>query len=141
MKLKKKLVVFNCFTHILLYCGVLNWIFSDKGSTYLFHLSSESRNLFWTLLILSIIYSGFICYLLLRSKAIGIKLAVFWNIFLGLFILIPWLGGYFLFKYMYSLDTQLNLLSVGSLLKGVISISLIASGMLFNKWVKVPGSN
>ena len=133
MKLRKELVIFNCFVHLLLYSCVFAWIFSAKGNAYLSNLSSQSLYIFHTILILSIIYSGFICYSLLRSKEIGTKLIVSWNIFLGLFILIPWLGGYFLIKYLYGLDSQLNLTSINSLLKGVISVSLIVLGMVFKR--------
>lgn len=133
MKLRKELVIFNCFVHLLLYSNVFVWIFSSKGNTYLSNLSSQSIYIFYAILILSIIYSGFICYSLLCFNEIGTKLIVSWNIFLGLFILIPWLGGYFLINYLYGLDGQLNLTSIDSLLKGAISASLVVLGIVFKK--------
>jgi hypothetical protein len=83
------------------------------------------------LLVASIIYSIFICFLLFTSKKSGIKHAVVWNIFLGLFVLIPWLGGYAMLKYSYGANTDIGFLSANNLLKGAVGISLILLGLAF----------
>lgn len=132
MKIRGLLISANCLILSVVFICVFGWTFSAAGINYFTMLSKNSIYLFYFTLSISIIYSTFICYLLLASKRKGVRLAVFWNIFLGLCISVPWLGGYALLKYKYGIDPAVDMTSGSNLLKGVLSFCLIALGLIFN---------
>jgi len=122
---------FYCVLMIFVLWNVGVWALSGKGISYLSNLSASSVYIFYSLFLLSFFYSCFIFYLLVNLKRKGFLLAKSWCSFLGLFILILWLGGYGVLHYKYEIDVTLSLLSVGFVKKGVVSLSLILLGLFF----------
>lgn len=131
MKIRGLLITANCLLLSVVFFCVFAWIFSTSGINYFAMLSRTSINLFYFTLSISILYSAYLCYLLLSSKRRGARLVFYWNIFLGLCILVPWIGGYALLKYKYGVDIVIEMKSSANLLKAVLSFCLIALGLTF----------
>ena len=123
--------VFYCALMVFVFWNLGVWALSGKGISYLSNLSASSVYIFYSLFLLSFFYSCFIFYLLVNLKRKGFLLAKSWCSFLGLFILILWLGGYGVLHFKYEIDVTLSLLSVGFVKKGVVSLSLILLGLFF----------
>ena len=123
--------VFYCALMVFVFWNLGVWALSGKGISYLSNLSASSVYIFYSLFLLSFFYSCFIFYLLVNLKRKGFLLAKSWCSFLGLFILILWLGGYGVLHYKYEIDVTLSLLSVVFVKKGVVSLSLILLGLFF----------
>lgn len=127
------MTIVNCILLLIVFFNVLSWMLTGRGVEYFARLSNASRYVFYTLLIISILYSVFISYLLFSFKQRGPALMAFWDIFLGLFILVPWIGGYAMLKYINGVHADIDFTSTSSLMKGGLGISLILLGLAFKK--------
>lgn len=132
MKKIKILILLNSAILLGLFLYPLTWIFTSKGVEYLSMLSDAGRNFFYLKTTICILYSLFICLMLSNLKKLGVKLVIFWNIFVGLYLLIFWFGGYLMLKFYYNTDAVFDF-SLNRLLSGAVGISLIALGLIFTR--------
>ena len=130
MKHIRALILINGVFLLVLFLSPLTWIFTSKGIDYLSMLSGYGKNFFYLKMIICVTYSVFICSMLLNFKKLGIRLIVPWNLFVGLYLLIIWIGGHFMLKFYYGMDVVFDV-SLISLMKGGVGISLLIFGLIF----------
>jgi hypothetical protein len=130
MRHPRILILINIAILLILFCYPLTWMPTKDGRNYLSMLSDYGENLLYLRIAICTLYSIFICFMLLNFKKLGVKLIVTWDIFIGMYLLIFWIGSYAMLKFYYDTEAVFDL-SVSGLLKGLTGISLIILGLIF----------
>ncbi|ARN73933.1 hypothetical protein [Oceanicoccus sagamiensis] len=93
MKISKQLVLANSVVLVLIFVVFFAWLLGESSKEFLSYLGAQSILALYAAMSLSSGYTLYILYLLFKGSPKGVNLVITWNVFLAMFILIPWLGG------------------------------------------------